>query len=71
MKQFLLDLNANKKEGFEMNKDIFDKSASPYDDMVFVGYDTRDSSERLIQAVIEGVTLMNGKARNYNLVTTP
>ena len=38
---------------------------------MLVGHDTRESSPRLIDALIKGINLMNGKALNYKQVTTP
>lgn len=38
---------------------------------VFVGKDTRSSSDALSQAVIDGVSALNGHSKDYGLVTTP
>ncbi|XP_059898484.1 phosphoacetylglucosamine mutase [Gadus macrocephalus] len=38
---------------------------------VFVGRDTRSSSARLSDAVLDGVTALDGRSKDYGLVTTP
>ncbi|CAL8316651.1 unnamed protein product [Merluccius merluccius] len=38
---------------------------------VFVGKDTRSSSARLSEAVLDGVTALRGHSKDYGLVTTP
>ncbi|XP_076612168.1 phosphoacetylglucosamine mutase [Chaetodon auriga] len=38
---------------------------------VFVGKDTRSSSARLSQAVLDGVSALGGHSKDYGLVTTP
>jgi phosphoacetylglucosamine mutase len=38
---------------------------------VFIGYDTRSSSERLVQCLIRGCEAVNARVENYGLLTTP
>jgi phosphoacetylglucosamine mutase len=45
-------------------------SASPVG-RVFIAYDTRSSSERLVQCVIRGCDSVNAHIENYGLVSTP
>ncbi|XP_051853287.1 phosphoacetylglucosamine mutase [Antechinus flavipes] len=39
--------------------------------MIIIGRDTRPSSEKLSQSVIDGVTALGGQYHDYGLVTTP
>ena len=39
--------------------------------LVFIGMDTRDSSQRLIDAVSQGISLIGAQPHNYGLVVTP
>lgn len=65
---FLTELsNVSEKSNIKLAKNIFDQD----DSEVFVGYDTRESSVKLSQAVEAGITAINGKVRNFGLVTTP
>ncbi|NWR76303.1 AGM1 mutase, partial [Centropus unirufus] len=41
------------------------------DASVFIGRDTRPSSEKLSQAVIDGISVLGGQYHDYGLVTTP
>uniref|UniRef100_A0A8B9ZP95 Phosphoacetylglucosamine mutase n=1 Tax=Anas zonorhyncha TaxID=75864 RepID=A0A8B9ZP95_9AVES len=41
------------------------------DASVFIGRDTRPSSKKLSQAVIDGVSVLGGQYHDYGLVTTP
>ncbi|NXN14159.1 AGM1 mutase, partial [Indicator maculatus] len=41
------------------------------DGSVFIGRDTRPSSEKLSQSVIDGVSVLGGQYHDYGLVTTP
>ncbi|XP_071597574.1 phosphoacetylglucosamine mutase [Heliangelus exortis] len=41
------------------------------DASVFVGRDTRPSSEKLSQSVIDGISVLGGQYHDYGLVTTP
>ncbi|MBN3318094.1 AGM1 mutase, partial [Atractosteus spatula] len=54
-------------------KDIIEKEAVNMDQEAFVvlGRDTRPSSEKLSQAVSDGVASLGGKSHDYGLVTTP
>ncbi|NXA19923.1 AGM1 mutase, partial [Ibidorhyncha struthersii] len=38
---------------------------------VFIGRDTRPSSEKLSQSVIDGISILGGQYHDYGLVTTP
>ncbi|XP_027711525.1 phosphoacetylglucosamine mutase isoform X1 [Vombatus ursinus] len=39
--------------------------------MIIIGRDTRPSSEKLLQSVIDGVTALGGQYHDFGLVTTP
>ncbi|NXF75448.1 AGM1 mutase, partial [Sclerurus mexicanus] len=41
------------------------------DALVFIGRDTRPSSEKLSQSVIDGILVLGGQYHDYGLVTTP
>ncbi|XP_054018531.1 phosphoacetylglucosamine mutase [Dryobates pubescens] len=41
------------------------------DASVFIGRDTRPSSEKLSQSVIDGISVLGGQYHDYGLVTTP
>ncbi|XP_043922088.1 phosphoacetylglucosamine mutase [Protopterus annectens] len=53
--------NIAKKEAIDLQQEAF----------VVVGRDTRQSSEKLVQTVIDGVTILGGKYHDYGLLTTP
>ncbi|XP_038616965.1 phosphoacetylglucosamine mutase [Tachyglossus aculeatus] len=42
-----------------------------HDALIVVGRDTRPSSEKLLKAVVDGVTVLGGQYHDYRLVTTP
>uniref|UniRef100_A0AAR2KNP0 Phosphoacetylglucosamine mutase n=1 Tax=Pygocentrus nattereri TaxID=42514 RepID=A0AAR2KNP0_PYGNA len=54
-------------------KDIIEKETINMSETasVFVGRDTRPSSQRLSQAVLDGVSCLGGQIQDYGLVTTP
>ncbi|XP_072528813.1 phosphoacetylglucosamine mutase [Salminus brasiliensis] len=54
-------------------KDIIEKEAISISEIasVFIGRDTRPSSESLSQAVLDGVSCLGGHTQDYGLVTTP
>ena len=39
--------------------------------IVFIGMDTRDSSQRLLDAVSQGISLIGSQPVNFGVVTTP
>jgi phosphomannomutase len=71
LSHFLSDLNTKRIEGFSFDFDIFSKVDGDNKGYVFTGYDTRESSVRLVNALQEGITLINGKIKNFGIVTTP
>lgn len=54
-------------------KDIIEKESINMSEKasVFIGRDTRPSSESLAQAVLDGVSCLGGESKDYGLVTTP
>nr|XP_056712380.1 phosphoacetylglucosamine mutase [Euleptes europaea] len=65
--------NAEEPELLTVLSDICQKEAldSQHDAFVVIGRDTRSSSKKLSQSVIDGVTALGGQFRDYGLVTTP
>ncbi|KAG7454104.1 phosphoacetylglucosamine mutase [Solea senegalensis] len=65
--------NAEQDDLLTALKDIIEKTAidMSQEANVFVGKDTRSSSARLSQAVLDGVTSLGGHSKDYGLVTTP
>lgn len=64
--EFLNELDNGKIEGYETVKVVFDSKP-----LVFIGYDSRESSLRLSEAMINGIEILGGRVVNYGLVTTP
>uniref|UniRef100_A0A673CFI6 Phosphoacetylglucosamine mutase n=1 Tax=Sphaeramia orbicularis TaxID=375764 RepID=A0A673CFI6_9TELE len=64
---------ANADDLLTVLKDIIEKEAinMSQEANVFVGKDTRSSSARLSQAVLDGVSALDGHSKDYGLVTTP
>ncbi|XP_007116829.1 phosphoacetylglucosamine mutase isoform X5 [Physeter macrocephalus] len=65
--------NAEEQELPRVLLDISEKAAVNLhqDAFVVVGRDTRPSSEKLSQSVIDGVTVLGGQFHDYGLLTTP
>ncbi|XP_047429113.1 phosphoacetylglucosamine mutase [Mugil cephalus] len=65
--------NAEQEDLLLALKDIIEKEAinMSQEAHVFVGKDTRSSSARLSQAVLDGVCALGGHSKDYGLVTTP
>ncbi|XP_058470072.1 phosphoacetylglucosamine mutase isoform X1 [Solea solea] len=65
--------NAEQDDLLTALKDIIEKTAidMSQEANVFLGKDTRSSSARLSQAVLDGVTSLGGHSKDYGLVTTP
>ncbi|XP_019714660.1 phosphoacetylglucosamine mutase-like, partial [Hippocampus comes] len=65
--------NAEQQELLSVLEDILEKEDIDKSQgaLVFVGKDTRSSSERLSQAVLDGVSSLGGRSKDYGLVTTP
>uniref|UniRef100_A0A8D2AW51 Phosphoacetylglucosamine mutase n=1 Tax=Sciurus vulgaris TaxID=55149 RepID=A0A8D2AW51_SCIVU len=59
MQRVLIDIS--EKEAVDLQQDAF----------VVIGRDTRPSSEKLSQSVIDGVTVLGGQFHDYGLLTTP
>ncbi|XP_017738111.1 PREDICTED: phosphoacetylglucosamine mutase isoform X2 [Rhinopithecus bieti] len=59
MQRVLIDIS--EKEAVNLQQDAF----------VVIGRDTRPSSEKLSQSVIDGVTVVGGQFHDYGLLTTP
>uniref|UniRef100_A0A8C0XEM4 phosphoacetylglucosamine mutase n=1 Tax=Castor canadensis TaxID=51338 RepID=A0A8C0XEM4_CASCN len=59
MQTVLVDIS--EKEAVDLHQDAF----------VVIGRDTRPSSEKLSQSVIDGVTILGGQFYDYGLLTTP
>ncbi|KAM6184721.1 phosphoacetylglucosamine mutase [Rhynchocyon petersi] len=59
MQKALVDIS--EKEAVNLQEDAF----------IVIGRDTRSSSEKLAQSVIDGVTVLGGQFYDYGLVTTP
>nr|XP_044613444.1 phosphoacetylglucosamine mutase isoform X1 [Equus asinus] len=65
--------NAEERDVWRVLMDISEKAAVNLQQEAFVviGRDTRPSSERLSQSVIDGVTVLGGQFHDYGLLTTP
>uniref|UniRef100_A0A3Q0REP3 Phosphoacetylglucosamine mutase n=1 Tax=Amphilophus citrinellus TaxID=61819 RepID=A0A3Q0REP3_AMPCI len=65
--------NADQEDLLTALKDIIEKEAinMSQEADVFVGKDTRSSSASLSQAVLDGVSALDGHSKDYGLVTTP
>ncbi|NXT38205.1 AGM1 mutase, partial [Pelecanoides urinatrix] len=65
--------NAEDQELQKIITEICQKAAvNQYKDAsVFIGRDTRPSSEKLSQSVIDGISVLGGQYHDYGLVTTP
>ncbi|XP_076862460.1 phosphoacetylglucosamine mutase [Brachyhypopomus gauderio] len=65
--------NAEQEALCTVLKEIIEKEAINMSEpaSVFIGRDTRPSSESLSKAVIDGVSCMGGHSQDYGLVTTP
>ncbi|XP_061602487.1 phosphoacetylglucosamine mutase [Cololabis saira] len=65
--------NVEQEELLTSLKDIIEKEAiqMSQEANVFVGKDTRSSSARLSQAVVDGVIALGSQLKDYGLVTTP
>ncbi|XP_008942913.1 PREDICTED: phosphoacetylglucosamine mutase [Merops nubicus] len=65
--------NAEEQELQQVITEICQKAAvnQHKDASVFVGRDTRPSSEKLSQSVIDGISVLGGQYHDYGLVTTP
>ncbi|KFQ37055.1 Phosphoacetylglucosamine mutase, partial [Mesitornis unicolor] len=65
--------NAEEKELQKIITEICQKAAvnQHKDASVFIGRDTRPSSEKLSQSVIDGISVLGGQYHDYGLVTTP
>ncbi|XP_010564049.1 PREDICTED: phosphoacetylglucosamine mutase isoform X1 [Haliaeetus leucocephalus] len=65
--------NAEEQELQKIIIDICQKAAvnQHKDALVFIGRDTRPSSEKLSQSVIDGISVLGGQYYDYGLVTTP
>ncbi|NXP28483.1 AGM1 mutase, partial [Scytalopus superciliaris] len=66
-------VNAEEQELQEVITEICQKAAVNLhkDALVFIGRDTRPSSEKLSQSVIDGILVLGGQYHDYGLVTTP
>ncbi|XP_008056292.1 phosphoacetylglucosamine mutase [Carlito syrichta] len=65
--------NAEEQEILRVLANILEKEAVDLQQEAFVviGRDTRPSSEKLSQSVIDGVTVLGGQVHDYGLLTTP
>ncbi|XP_030577689.1 phosphoacetylglucosamine mutase [Archocentrus centrarchus] len=65
--------NADQEDLLTALKDIIEKEAinMSQEANVFLGKDTRSSSASLSQAVLDGVSALDGHSKDYGLVTTP
>ncbi|XP_077367427.1 phosphoacetylglucosamine mutase isoform X1 [Festucalex cinctus] len=65
--------NAEQQELLSVLEDIVEKEDINKNQgaFVFVGKDTRSSSASLSQAVLDGVSSLGGRSKDYGLVTTP
>ncbi|XP_023778087.1 phosphoacetylglucosamine mutase isoform X2 [Cyanistes caeruleus] len=65
--------NAEERELQKVIMEICQKAAVNLhkDASVFIGRDTRPSSEKLSQSVIDGIQVLGGQYHDYGLVTTP
>ncbi|XP_037698872.1 phosphoacetylglucosamine mutase isoform X1 [Choloepus didactylus] len=59
MQRVLIDIS--EKEAVNLQQDAF----------IVIGRDTRPSSEKLAQSVVDGVTALGGQFNDYGLLTTP
>ncbi|XP_069707372.1 phosphoacetylglucosamine mutase [Phaenicophaeus curvirostris] len=66
-------VNAEEQELQKTLNEICQKAAvnQHKDASVFIGRDTRPSSEKLSQSVIDGISILGGQYHDYGLVTTP
>ncbi|XP_062428787.1 phosphoacetylglucosamine mutase [Rhea pennata] len=65
--------NAEEQELQKVMTEICQKEAVNLhkDALVFIGRDTRPSSKKLSQSVIDGISILGGQYHDYGLVTTP
>ncbi|NXE79100.1 AGM1 mutase, partial [Cochlearius cochlearius] len=65
--------NAEERELQKIITEICQKAAvnQDKDASVFIGRDTRPSSKKLSQSVIDGISVLGGQYHDYGLVTTP
>lgn len=65
--------NADEQDVLKVLMDISEKAAVnlQQDAFIVIGRDTRPSSKKLSQAVIDGVTVLGGQFHDYGLLTTP
>ncbi|NXL48864.1 AGM1 mutase, partial [Podilymbus podiceps] len=65
--------NAEEQELQKVITEICQKAAvnQHKDASIFIGRDTRPSSEKLTQSVIDGISVLGGQYHDYGLVTTP
>uniref|UniRef100_A0A8B9QQ48 Phosphoacetylglucosamine mutase n=1 Tax=Apteryx owenii TaxID=8824 RepID=A0A8B9QQ48_APTOW len=65
--------NAEEQELQKVMTEICQKEAVDLhkDSLVFIGRDTRPSSKKLSQSVIDGISILGGQYHDYGLVTTP
>ncbi|NXE51985.1 AGM1 mutase, partial [Casuarius casuarius] len=65
--------NAEEQELQKVMTEICQKEAVDLhkDALVFIGRDTRPSSKKLSQSVIDGISVLGGQYHDYGLVTTP
>ncbi|NXQ82946.1 AGM1 mutase, partial [Nyctibius grandis] len=65
--------NAEERELQKIITEICQKAAvnQHKDASVFIGRDTRPSSEKLSQSAIDGISVLGGQYHDYGLVTTP
>ncbi|XP_066524593.1 phosphoacetylglucosamine mutase [Hoplias malabaricus] len=65
--------NAEQEALCTVLKDIIEKEDINMSETasVFIGRDTRPSSENLSQAVLDGISSLGGNSKDYGLVTTP
>ncbi|KAM9636691.1 phosphoacetylglucosamine mutase isoform 1-T3 [Morphnus guianensis] len=65
--------NAEEQELQKVIIDICQKAAvnQHKNALVFIGRDTRPSSEKLSQSVIDGISVLGGQYHDYGLLTTP
>ncbi|NXY45458.1 AGM1 mutase, partial [Ceuthmochares aereus] len=66
-------VNAEEQELQKTLNEICQKAAvnQHNDASVFIGRDTRPSSKKLSQSVIDGISILGGQYHDYGLVTTP
>ncbi|XP_053193475.1 phosphoacetylglucosamine mutase [Scomber japonicus] len=65
--------NAEQEDLLTALKDVIEKEAinMSQEANVFIGKDTRSSSASLSQAVLDGVSALAGRSKDYGLLTTP